>query len=271
MTIQALTLGYSVDAGSPIRGVVHSVFPHAVNCVVDEGFWTLLAASKSDLPFGVRVHRDDLTGLGLAVGDAVAVRAGYIAVGGSVVDCRAARRWTPAPWPALQRGLADRLQRLAPIAGPRCWPTARIMAHQVVAAMLQPQRLDDAVSRVIGRGPGLTPSGDDVLVGVLAVLTSPWAGDSGAEAARSLTAAIERHAATTTDVSRHLLRQAGSGRFSRPLEELMAALAADALPVELITAARAVVDIGATSGADTCMGLLETASRVLLSDEKAAA
>ena len=43
------------------------------------------------------------------------------------------------------------------------------------------------VRRTVGRGPGLTPSGDDVLVGILATLSSGVAGSSGNRAASRLT------------------------------------------------------------------------------------
>ena len=41
-----------------------------------------------------------------------------------------------------------------------------------------------------GRGPGLTPSGDDVLVGILATLSSGVAGPSGNRAASRLADAV---------------------------------------------------------------------------------
>src|SRR5262245_13828422 len=49
--IQALSIGHALNADSAGLGVVHSVFARAVNLMVREEMWTLLAAEKADLPF----------------------------------------------------------------------------------------------------------------------------------------------------------------------------------------------------------------------------
>lgn len=134
----------------------------------------------------------------------------------------------------LRPGLEQRLDAVAAVAGGRCWPPSEQMAR-------------------------------DVVVGVLAVLTS-----RGSETTRSVNDAIDRLVCGTTDVSAHLLRQAGAGLLSRALDDLLAALASASTTDEVRAAANAVIRIGATSGADTCMGVL-AAAPTLLQHEKVAA
>lgn len=107
-----------------------------------------------------------------------------------------------------------------------------------------------AARDLVGLGPGLTPSGDDVLVGMEAALHAldhPMAG--------FLADAVGDAPARTTAVSATLLRHAAVGEFSERLHELLAALlgpdpAADGPAIEVAAA------WGATSGLDCIVGVL---------------
>jgi hypothetical protein len=195
--------------------------------------------------------------LGLRGGDRVHVRSGFLGIGSRlVVDCRAAPRWAPACDPKLEPGLQRRLSFVASAARDRSWPASASMAHVVGTAVNDATALGDVLATVVGRGPGATPSGDDVLIGVLAVLHSPYSGRAGAKAGETLGRSLLPLLPTTTEVSGHLLRQAANGLFSRDLHELVAALIEGPPPEELGKKVRRVIETGATSGADTCEGLL---------------
>jgi hypothetical protein len=131
-----------------------------------------------------------------------------------------------------------------------------MLAQHVIAALLDaPRSLPDVLARVVGRGPGLTPSGDDMLVGIMAALRlapSPLAGRH----ANLLAEAVAPFLASTTDLSAHLLRQATQGHFGRALHELVAALADDTEPGPLHERIGRALASGATSGADACSGVI---------------
>jgi len=270
--IQALSVGHALDADSAGFGIVHSVFARAVNLMIRAEMWTLLAADKADLPFGIRVASADFDVLGLRNGDPVNVRAGFVSIGSGsscrVVDCRAAPRWLPARHNKTEPGLAGRLAVLATAASDRSWHESARMAQAVRSALEVSAALCDALAKVVGQGPGSTPSGDDVLVGILAVLNSPHSGAAGARAAESLGRAILPLLWTTSDVSGQLLRQAVNGLFSRDVHELVLALLGNPAPQQLRNTIRRVIETGATSGADTCMGLLAFAPSFLIPREE---
>ena len=273
--IQALSVGHALDVDSAGFGIVHSVFARAVNLMIRAEMWTLLAAEKADLPFGIRVASADFDILGLRNGDPVNVRGGFVSIGSGstsrVVDCRAAPRWLPAPHNKIEPGLAGRLAVVATAASDRSWHESARMAQAVRSALEVSAALGNVLAKVIGRGPGSTPSGDDVLVGILAVLNSPHSGAAGAREAESLGRAILPLLWTTSDVSRQLLRQAAKGLFSRDIHELVLALLGNPPPQQLQNAVRRVIETGATSGADTCMGLLTFAPYFLIPREERAA
>jgi hypothetical protein len=124
--------------------------------------------------------------------------------------------------------------------------------------------LEEALAGIVGCGPGLTPAGDDVLVGILAVLSSPLSGAAGAEAHQAMRRTVEGLAPRTTALSGHMLRQAARGLTGRMPHDLVGALAG-AAPDELDRAIRCMEATGATSGADVCMGVLEAARAFLCS------
>ena len=256
-TVQAISVGHALDVDVAGFGVVHSVFDRAVNLTMRGDLWTLLAEDKADLPFGIRVAWPSFDRLGLRSGDPVRVRAGFVGVGSRfVVDFRAASRWLPTCAGRLRPALAHRLAVVATAVSGRSWTDSASMAQAVLAAVGDEALLGDVLATVVGRGPGATPSGDDVLVGVLAVLSSPHSGAAGAESAESIGRALVPLLPTTTEVSGHLLRQATRGLFGRDLHELVAALIGASSPGELSTQVHRVLETGATSGADACEGLL---------------
>jgi hypothetical protein len=256
MPLQALSVGLEINLWRPQGGVVHSAFEHAVNLLMDGELWTVLAAPQQDAPFGIRLAASERPRrLDVRAADAVHVRAGYLRVGAHVVDGRAATRWTPTRWGSPASGLDVRLLRVEQRARARAWASSSAIADDVIAALSgSDAELTCAVRRSVGRGPGLTPAGDDVLVGILTVLTSGAAGPAVSPAAR-LSDALAGVLHSTSDVSRHLLTQAARGLPGRALHELGKALCEGAPDHVLAGALESVLATGSTSGADACLGL----------------
>ncbi|HTX73834.1 MAG TPA: DUF2877 domain-containing protein [Rectinemataceae bacterium] len=115
-----------------------------------------------------------------------------------------------------------------------------------------------AVASLVGRGPGLTPSGDDFLCGWLAALRCGAGSADGAPApgpAEALSRATAQSLDATTDISASLLRCAMQGFWPEPLADLAAALA-DEREFEAIRALDELCRFGHSSGADIATGFL---------------
>jgi hypothetical protein len=110
-----------------------------------------------------------------------------------------------------------------------------------------------AVGRLLGRGPGLTPAGDDLLCGALAASVLFGIEACGlAEAVRNRLADLD---GGTTSLSRQLLLRAAAGDGLPELQQLGRALCQlDPVPVE--AAWRRLLAIGHSSGAALGAGLL---------------
>lgn len=112
-----------------------------------------------------------------------------------------------------------------------------------------------AAQRVLGLGPGLTPSGDDFIGAILFALAhlprTGWQVDLPALRGRIRAAAVS----ATNLISAALLDDLMAGRSHRALHEMLAALdSGDVAGIE--AAAQALLRIGASSGADMLAGLL---------------
>ncbi len=133
----------------------------------------------------------------------------------------------------------------------------RVTNFQVAATELEAQPASQALVSLLGLGAGLTPSGDDIVAGILATLV--WQARLGAvptDFARYQVESI-RYVASgrTNDISVRLLWHAGEGVLYAPAMELGAALlAGDANSVA--APARRLLSIGHSSGADLATGLL---------------
>jgi hypothetical protein len=147
---------------------------------------------------------------------------------------------------------------LAPMLSGRAGPGDPwlVRARGLVGAQLEALGTGDVATALgptidlIGLGIGLTPSGDDYLIGLLAGLDA-----TGDPLAHDLASVIARHApARTTAVGAAALGHATRGAFSERLHDLLVAIARGRLD-DLEAAMKRAMAYGATSGSDTLVGL----------------
>ena len=278
MHFAALSAGGQAPRGR-FNGTVHSAFRQACNIRLDDGrTLALLVPHLGNVPHGARVQVP--TGFAFAdhltVGRPVGCRADVLRIAGGElsIDLGTAQPWrgelpaagvdltSPeiagawrAAWCALHRDRprADHAELAA---------IARTVDRQGVrlARAARDLRLHEAVSaldRLIGCGPGLTPSGDDLIAGFLAGL---WccAGDGPAKRSflDGLCAAVVTAAAGTADISRAYLSDAARGRFAEPLTTLAWHIGQGADRVAIERATLSALRVGHTSGGDGVLGLL---------------
>lgn len=105
-------------------------------------------------------------------------------------------------------------------------------------------------THLIGRGKGLTPSGDDLLVAYLFVMNILWQ-----ERAQKLASALDQ-TLSTTDVSSNYLKTCIEGYVSSPIYNLYTVMKQQPTSQSLETAIKQILQIGHTSGKDMGLGLL---------------
>jgi hypothetical protein len=112
---------------------------------------------------------------------------------------------------------------------------------------------------LVGVGEGLTPTGDDVIVGIVAALDSLSAADVSAGALHAGLVQQLSHAVTgrTTRLAAQLILSACGGEYAEPLRDLLHCIAADPIDQRTLGAsARAVAALGHDSGVSLIRGVV---------------
>jgi len=221
-------------------------------------------ADGAGLPNAVRVTHPARPPLRLGIGDQVVLGGGGLVVGGR--ELLVHRWWDPYVRIGSSRiGAADVAVATA---------TLRSAARSVDAGSVPPLDSSDlawalrarndadlaaAATALLGRGPGLTPAGDDVLAGLLAALRvlgpslpAP-VGDRVAATADILAAAVTGAAPErTTALSAQLLAHAARGAVALPVADVLRAVAGRG---GLVASAARLARVGHTSGGDLLVGI----------------
>ncbi|HYP39527.1 MAG TPA: DUF2877 domain-containing protein [Chloroflexia bacterium] len=270
LQIDAISFGPEAAAlvAGGIGGRVLAVLRNAIYVEGDGGHIVAIVDEHAeDGPLTVRIH--DLPALLRAVsphpGAAVQVTGRAIEIHGLARVRWAGRLWVPH--------LPKRVGKRAAILTV-CDALAQIIAIQEVEPVAQrltvrlaefhhatmedciPQAIE-AITGLLGLGPGLTPSGDDMMAGLLASLA--WQARLGIVSDKlvcSLVEAVREVAPSHTNrISARLLHYAGEGVLYAPAMELGEALLVGDTPA-LHDAARRLCTIGNTTGVDVATGLL---------------
>ncbi|WP_308169854.1 DUF2877 domain-containing protein [Acrocarpospora catenulata] len=248
---------------------VLAAFPAAIylelRTEVEPHVIALVTAEATRLPNAV-VLTEPLTGI--SAGDDAWVGDGAIEVGDIAVRVR--RWWNPAPPlpPADPVRLARSLAQLGEIcdASPRR-PGLTGGAAELLAQGCRSGSLVDSITaaeQLMGLGPGLTPSGDDMLAGLLVALRQLGTA-AGVERAvwlaGWLAAAVTFDSRTrTTPISATLLDCAARGEAGM---EVLAVLRALAGQQPLEPSLHRLLHLGHTSGADLAWGIRTGLAAVL--------
>lgn len=259
---------------SNFAGAIHSVFATACNIAVGDLLITVHDAAKQHTPTSVRVA---VNGTGcwtpvVRVGDRASFTAGWLSFGAHTLDLRQIPVWTPAERPRTTRRMVARA-RLAQLLSAHQIPVARTssaltftLARDVAAlreiviappgTRVRSEEIDAVIRRLIGAGEGLTPSGDDVLVGLLAALSRGVDSHQTVPIFAPIAEAVLRNTHRTTDVSAHHLKLATREFFGEPLINLIDAVVSGASLDAVHARTGEVLSVGASSGADALVGVL---------------
>lgn len=233
--IGAFPVAVYLDAGDVVLAVVTRDAVRLPNAVV-------IPMQSAEAPFGQFGARTAST-----------VGQGSVTIGSLCV--RTTRWWDPAVRvgavdPPTVRAQVGEMGAL--LAGAAQQPGVALPAGLVDAWRARDLPVVVSYARtLVGLGPGLTPSGDDLLGGILAAFRVLGGDTAFADAAGTAVAGLAK--ARTTSISATLLRLACAGQVA---EEVAAVLRAIASGVALEPAIRTLLGIGHTSGADLAAGVL---------------
>lgn len=122
---------------------------------------------------------------------------------------------------------------------------------------------ESSVASLIGLGIGLTPSGDDFLVGFIAVLNIIDIAYSN-YLKEKISRLIRLDKLSTTDISKHILENALEGKFSQGILNFIYSLLEEDKE-RLEKSIKNILNIGSSSGMDLSIGIV-LAMQVLMNN-----
>ena len=289
MRLTAISTGYAIPH-IDFDATIHSVFRTAVNLRPENKdlLLTLVVASEADLPQGIRLDSpDDFSFEQLSAGGELFCRDNALIFENSdlAVEFSQGKRWQ-CDLPALGTDLANphvaeawkcvwqALNECQVLMGAEIIAQAMLHSDGITQSAIsrregdairtliettRSHQLDDlsALTQLIGLGTGLTPCGDDFLVGYLAGL---WCTVQDIVKRRqfvsSLGQAVIHLSGRTNDIGRTYLHHAAYGQVSSRLDTLARAISRPESPAELLGVAESAMQSGHTSGMDAVTGLL---------------
>jgi hypothetical protein len=244
--LAAISVG-SILPATGFDAVVSGVFDHACNIRLADGrLATCTTVDYFDMPRGIRVDTVQSFRFASALRGHTSAhcRGGVLRFEASAlkIDLRRASTWTGKFTPKT-RPPARLLQDM--------WRTALADDRFALAFRCTLGRhLAELPGHLIGRGPGLTPAGDDLLAGRLA---APMLLAPGGQSSHTLCWQTRKHLSATNEISAQMLDDATHGLFIEPVISLMSALYSNG---SIEQAARNLRAVGATSGPAMLLGVL---------------
>ncbi len=244
-------------------GTVLGTARHAIWLFVDGDVIVASTRDATRLPNGVEVAADAAADAFRSVhhGASVTVGLGQLLFEELTIDV--VRWWNPRP--ALRPTSTAHLVA-AIVDLPTTVPDLETIPLSAALSAGSPGAILAASDALIGRGPGLTPEGDDYLAGALAALRT--LGDAlgrpdTAAMLNSLTDPLIRHASSrTTTFSAALLRHAIDGRVAAPAGSLLRALTGRG---DVARSHQYLSSVGHTSGPALAAGMILGARSLLQS------
>lgn len=245
----------------PLKARVLSIHERACNLATDEGeIVALVTPSLGAGPFHIMMGEE------LSFRSLVRPRASawltpeVVEIGSSRVSLSSAQVWDPTPhWPEPDGNTDLLLRVLRPLLLASSVNSLSHLIRSHIESGLEDlvvgvrehasEQMARGVSRLIGLGPGLTPAGDDVILGVLAALHAR----DDRTAQDLLFPTVAQALSHTTELSALWLKHALMGHFPQHWHEL-----AQAWKMQdenaLFRTARHILHIGATSGFYALLG-----------------
>jgi uncharacterized protein DUF2877 len=248
-------------AGSRRPRLLH-VFDRACNLVNEHrDILSVVAPEIGNGPFNLVVNQGHFFSGRFDAVSPVSILGDHLTLGDWAINTGAARLWSARPdWEGLHAHKGNILEQLTPPSISNYQPhlpnqLLSSFSSALARADLQPCLA--ATRKLAGLGGGLTPAGDDFMLGALyAVWIIHRPGEAGALAGEVANAA----APLTTSLSAAWLRSAGRGEAGIMWHDLLCGLmSGDRLVIAESTGR--ILAVGETSGADAFAGFMNTLSR----------
>jgi hypothetical protein len=235
------------------------VFDQACNLVNEhKGVLSIVTPEIGNGPFNLVLEEDVTLSKKLGIESPISVETGKISLGDLIIKTVGAKIWNPRPhWEMLHEkrdGIIGQLATWPILNDPSSIPGPLLVALSSAVANADIDSSITSAKRLAGLGPGLTPAGDDFLMGAMyaAWIVHPH------EVAATLTRQMAIVASPlTTSLSAAWLMSAGRGEAGILWHAFFDSLiSTDESRIQ--SSINKILDMGETSGADALAGFVNT-------------
>ena len=245
-----------------VSGAVHSKFETSINIMLGEELFNISSKKEFLSSFGIQVPVKNFGDIhkSIQVGDIVTYKNGVLNLYGTGSPIKLSLDKVPKMDLTLPRGTDQNIiesgileilaqMNLSESIGIQgSSKTNKVFKYLASSELVDIEVNEEAIVHLVGRGIGLTPSGDDILMGYAMVLMSIQKGKSWISQLESL---IDHK---TTDVSLAYYKALFNGQVSSIFVELMSSIhLMDKKRME--SAIESIGNYGNTSGFDTLFGI----------------
>lgn len=231
------------------------IFDNACNLLNERGEVLSVVSQKiGNGPFNLVVSDARLFSEPLSINSPVSIQTGQLHIGDWFIHTESAEIWCPRPhWENLHHKKMSILTQLAQVD----MPFSHFDIHLVSRLSIAIANADIGESKVIasqlaGLGQGLTPSGDDILLGATLATWIIHPLDVAKKIAKEIT---DIAAPQTTSLSAAWLRSAGNGEAGILWHEFFGTLFSEN-NVQAQAASDKILAVGETSGMDALTGFM---------------
>lgn len=235
------------------------VFDHACNLTNERGeILSIVTPQIGNGPFNLVVEDKVLFTAHIAASFPVCKRENQIHLGDLTIHAANARLWNPCPdWETLHARREDIFKKLEPFPVPNC---QLLVPDSLISNLFTALCNKDILAaktltpKLAGLGGGLTPTGDDIILGALLAMWIIYPFHIAKIFAEDISNAA---APLTTSLSAAWLRSAGRGEVGILWHEFFEALI-DGTMMNLQLRVDRLLSVGDTSGSDALAGFLGT-------------
>jgi hypothetical protein len=262
-----------------VRGIVHSTFKRIINihCLENDELFTIASREIDNAPNTLVIDIDNFNDLELMAGDIVYSANQRLCIGSQlVISLEKAVSWEsrvidfPDNFEVIKKNLFSMKQYIEQLGkgggikksyqSQNLFDTemskmleARITALKAAINENDSSRAVDCALKLIGLGPGLTPSGDDFLVGLFTIMNIR---NSPLFQNRTIADEVVKEAKVlTNDISYIALKKAAHGHVRESITQLVEVIFTGS-EEELFLSLNKVLTIGSSSGTDIALGLV---------------
>jgi hypothetical protein len=259
-------------------GSVHSVFNKVINLDIEGDLYSITAKNVPKTPYSISLPLSDLTKLNIFEDQASLLDESKLKIGKSLsCDIKDASIWSPKSKENTveimqsEKSLSGSINNYGKPSGMKpildlfgettsedniFSKKARMILKKLLSDNLNKKTVLEETSKLVGLGPGLTPSGDDLLCGVLATLFLLRLPDEANYASQSISNHILKVGQKQTNsISNSFLKHYSCGMIDETFDNLMIALENNSEP-QLDEAVEKICSFGHSSGTDLAIGVL---------------